>query len=217
MKSFKDMPHLLNTQKEKPSFWIRDDDLTIPNPKMDQFLDICASFAIPVSLAVIPAGMSKNLKNYTQNYPKLSILQHGICHENKAIAQQKKSEFISFDDAQLQNLLSEKKRMEELFEDSFKPIFVPPWNRMDMSWKEHILKHYNLISAFGIHLDASYVNTHLDLINWKKRCFKTEEELYVELENLLKKTSNIGVLSHHFIYKKNDWTIFKNLLLSLTS
>lgn len=199
-------------KKEKPTFWIRDDDLTAPNAKMDRFLNICASFEIPVSLAVIPARMSRDLVIYAQNYPTLSILQHGIAHENKTIAPSKKSEFTYFNDAQFQLLLNKKKNMEDLFGKSFKPIFVPPWNRINISWEKHILQHYDFISAFGIHHHASYLNTHLDCINWKTRSFKTEHELYVELEILLQKTSHIGILTHHLMHEDTDWQKLKNLL-----
>jgi hypothetical protein len=212
MSTFEEIGQLIHTQKEKPSFWIRDDDLTAQNPKMDQILDVSASFKIPISLAVIPATMSKDLVVYTQNYPALSIVQHGICHENKAIIPQKKSEFVTFNDKQFQRLLSEKKRMEDLFGKSFKPIFVPPWNRMDRSWEEPILNHFDFISAFGMRDHLYYKNTHLDLINWKTRNFKTEDELCAELKILLHKTTSIGILTHHFMHEDKDWAMFRNML-----
>lgn len=212
MKSFEEINLFIKMQKEKPTFWIRDDDLTAPNAKMDRFLDICASFEISVSLAVIPVRMSKDLIIYTQNYPALSIFQHGVNHENKAILPAKKSEFNLFNGRQFQHLLDEKKRMEDLFGKSFKQIFVPPWNRMDRSWEEPILNHFDFISAFGIHDHVSYKNTHLDCINWKTKSFKTETELCAELKILLQQISNIGILTHHLMHENKNWIMFRKML-----
>ncbi|TIT57545.1 MAG: polysaccharide deacetylase, partial [Mesorhizobium sp.] len=39
----------------KAEFWLRDDDAVDPTPALDRLLDLTRQFAVPVTLAVIPA------------------------------------------------------------------------------------------------------------------------------------------------------------------
>ncbi|RUU77058.1 polysaccharide deacetylase, partial [Mesorhizobium sp. M7A.T.Ca.TU.009.01.1.2] len=39
----------------KAEFWLRDDDAVDPTPALNRLLDLTGEFAVPVTLAVIPA------------------------------------------------------------------------------------------------------------------------------------------------------------------
>ena len=189
--------------------WIRDDDLTKPNPEIEALLSICGDYQIPTFLAIIPEKMDSDLLRLCRNYPFVKVWMHGIGHENKASLGRKKSEFPFWNATQQNLILYNKKRMEDLFEDYFQPIFVPPWNRLDPSWVAFILKNFDYISSFGSSDSPYFKNTNLDIVDWKLRQLKDERAIQKEMLDIWKP---IGLLTHHWMHDIQDKIWLKSIL-----
>ncbi|TIW66957.1 MAG: hypothetical protein E5V60_10565 [Mesorhizobium sp.] len=76
----------------KAEFWLRDDDAVDPTPALDRLLDLTGEFAIPVTLAVIPALTDEKLVARLDETPHATVAIHGWAHRNHAPGDQKKQE-----------------------------------------------------------------------------------------------------------------------------
>ncbi|TGT79958.1 polysaccharide deacetylase, partial [Mesorhizobium sp. M8A.F.Ca.ET.161.01.1.1] len=76
----------------KADFWLRDDDAVDPTPALDRLLDLTDEFAVPVTLAVIPALTDEKLVAQLDGAPHATVAIHGWAHRNHAPGDQKKQE-----------------------------------------------------------------------------------------------------------------------------
>ncbi|TIU25023.1 MAG: polysaccharide deacetylase, partial [Mesorhizobium sp.] len=76
----------------KAEFWLRDDDAVDPTPALDRLLDLTGEFAVPVTLAVIPALTDEKLVARLDEAPHATVAIHGWTHRNHAPEDQKKQE-----------------------------------------------------------------------------------------------------------------------------
>lgn len=202
----------------KPSFWIRDDDATDNNKKLDKLLILCQKNNIPISLASIPFLVKTSLIKRV-NRENVSILVHGYKHQNYASLNKKKSEF-SDNRPQLKMIEDIKDGLgiiNNIFGTQSIPVFVPPWNRICNSALEHLSK-VGIIGFSGKNkspdfYDPKYKNLSLiihnadiDLIDWKfNKKFAGECKIIEELiknisykrKNLFERNNPICILSHH--------------------
>ncbi|MFN8693709.1 MAG: polysaccharide deacetylase [Holosporales bacterium] len=109
--------------------WWRDDDAARDTPELRRLLELSARLKIPLLLAVIPDAMDESLPPLVRRYPLVRVAQHGVAHTNHAPASRKKQELVSGFDAE--QLRRGKQRLEAAFPEQFRPILVPPWNRID--------------------------------------------------------------------------------------
>ena len=58
-------------------FWLRDDDAIEPTPKLDQLLALADGFAVPLTLASIPASSGKALAERLFSEERVSVAVHG--------------------------------------------------------------------------------------------------------------------------------------------
>ncbi|TJV07626.1 MAG: polysaccharide deacetylase, partial [Mesorhizobium sp.] len=68
----------------KAEFWLRDDDAVDPTPALDRLLDLTGEFAVPVTLAVIPALTDEKLVVRLDEAPHAAVAIHGWAHRNHA-------------------------------------------------------------------------------------------------------------------------------------
>lgn len=159
----------------RAGFWLRDDDATRAGPLLDRLLDIAAG--IPFALAVIPAAAQGNLRNRLDDHAaaggRITVLQHGYAHFNHASPPGKSAEYGPHraPGVMQRELVSGRERLEELFGDHFRPVLVPPWNRISDELVTGLADAgLSGLSRFGArprrctHVE---VNTHIDIIDWR--------------------------------------------------
>lgn len=72
--------------------WLRDDDAVDPTGALDTLLDLCESFSVPVTLAVIPETTTRRLAQHLDASDIAQVAVHGWSHSNYAGDGQKKQE-----------------------------------------------------------------------------------------------------------------------------
>ena len=134
---------------------------------------------MPLAIAVIPARLQPELPAYIVNQQQLCVLQHGYAHRSYALSGQKKLELGG--SRQLADIQSDLGsgfgQLNEHFGAQFKPVLVPPWNRIDKAVVEQLadigLKGISTMKARQSRQPAPgilQVNTHLDPIYWRIPC-----------------------------------------------
>ncbi|GGF32255.1 polysaccharide deacetylase [Aliidongia dinghuensis] len=160
-------------------FWWRDDDATEPTAALDRLLALAGT--VPLALAVIPDRSTGQLARRLGNAGNVTVLQHGIAHLNLAPPGAKKAELGTARTAtMLANALgTARRRLEALFGPQFRPVLVPPWNRI----ADDLLPLLPLAGFVGLStagprrtIEAApglrQVNTHIDPVDWHgtRRC-----------------------------------------------
>jgi hypothetical protein len=211
--------------------WLRDDDATVPSDQLDRLAALAERFAIPVLLASIPMLAQDTLARRLETAPLLRPCQHGSWHRNHAPADVKKSEFGLH--RPLPDIVAEiaagRKRLHELFGDTFLAVFVPPWNRIHPDVAAELpglgftglscFRNFALGPAGGPRL----VNTDLDLIDWHHgRVGRQPGDLLTEMAGLLairratpEASQPFGLLLHHHDHDSTVWDFLTILLTRL--
>jgi peptidoglycan/xylan/chitin deacetylase (PgdA/CDA1 family) len=205
-------------------FWMRDDDAVEPTAALDRLFALCASHAIPVTLAVIAAAAQKSLAERLQAAEQATVAVHGWAHDNHAPANEKKQELGPHRPEQLvlAELAEAKARIDRLFGDRALPLLVPPWNRIHKALLPALGRlGFAAVSVYGRAKPAPIhtVNTHVDPIDWHggRGCRDIDAligELAVELRWRRETGSNepIGVLTHHLVHDEPVWHFLEGLL-----
>ena len=206
-------------------FWWRDDDATSPGAKLDRLLELAPG--VPRSLAVIPHQVEPKLGHTLRDFEWISVLQHGFAHKNHAPATEKKAEFGPHRSVSemLEELEVGQNRLRKLFADTFRPIFVPPWNRIDPEFVKHLPgAGYSALSGFGRTIPGSaipQINSHIDIIDWRSnRAFIGERaailaiirHLKLQRRNLSHAFLPTGLLTHHRDHDELCWKFIHELI-----
>lgn len=115
--------------------FFRADDVAVPGRQLQRLLEMFQRYALPLSLAVVPAWLTQSrwqaLGRMTKNHPDLWCWhQHGWCHRNHETCGKKQEFGPSRPDAAIAaDLTKGQRKLEDIMGDSFFPIFTPPWNR----------------------------------------------------------------------------------------
>lgn len=119
----------------RPLVFFRADDIGIPSLRFQQLIECFEKHKLPLCLATVPAWLTetrlKELRRLTgANNSQWYWHQHGRVHRNfEKIG--KKQEFgpaRTKDDIHA-SLMKGRKRLEQLLDPDFHPVFTPPWNR----------------------------------------------------------------------------------------
>lgn len=218
---------------QTPDFWLRDDDAQDPSPALDRLLDLTGEQAVPLALAVIPAGAGDGLAKRLESAAWVSVLQHGYAHRNHAGADDKKCELGSARPAE--HVIAEIgvgwQSLEELFGARLLPVMVPPWNRI----ARHLVPmlpeiKFAGLSRFGPRKSAQPVsglaqsNAHVDIINWRgSRGFVGEDAaLRAIVDHLAARRGGTvdaneptGILTHHRDHDEACWDFLGALMRRL--
>ena len=145
------------------------------SPALDRLL--ASAGDIPVALAVVPMQAEPALARIVDAAgARVTVLQHGHAHRNRAAPTAKKAEFTAERDAD--DMLSEvragRDRLGEMFGHRFAPVFVPPWNRCPPALVARLPEAgHQLFSTYGPRPERQaapalvQVNTHADPIDWR--------------------------------------------------
>ncbi len=213
------------------TIWWRDDDASEPTPALDRLLSLADRTGAPLALAVIPALTGAALADRLADSPSgLDVLQHGYAHRNHGPTKAKK---IELDDdrpesAVAQELLEGRKRLAEAFGSRFRPVLVPPWNRIGQRVTQSLtsigfsgLSGYGARSARHAAPGLLQVNCHLDIMRWRpRREFLGSEEAGGRLAAHLRarrsggadREEATGILTHHLVHDQACWHFLEGLM-----
>ncbi len=206
---------------KRARFWLRDDDAILPSVALDRLLTLASTQSVPVTLAVIPKDTGPALARHLQDWPGVSVALHGWSHENHAAPGEKKQELGIHRgaDAVLGELAQGAAHLAKLYGAKFTGLLVPPWNRIDTQ----LLPHLSALGLTGLstfgperELPLPAVNTHVDLIDWKRmRGGRDANALVSEIVHRLRQIFDdggcVGVLSHHLAHDEAAWHFLEDL------
>src|SRR5918995_6637585 len=109
-------------------FWWRDDDASVPSPALERAVGLSKQYGVPLALAVIPQDATPQL--FQSLHERVTVLQHGTDHRNRAAAGEKKTEYPGTEPAEsaLARIAHGTRKLKPV--PSFIPVLAPPWNRM---------------------------------------------------------------------------------------
>jgi len=215
------------------TFWWRDDDAVEETPQLHILDALSRDMNVPVSLAVIPAGLHDSLPRFLRSRENLIAIQHGYGHRSYALAGMKKIELGGdrSDDDIRSDLGTGCRQLRTAFGEQFIPVLVPPWNRIEG-------RVYSTLNGAGFSgvssmwtRETAYpvkgllqVNAHLDPVDWRHdRGFIGEtiaiEQIHRHLSSRRLATKDIaeptGILTHHLVQNDEVWAFCRTLFETL--
>ena len=195
------------------SFWWRDDDAALPTAALERLL----AFDVPIALAVVPLQAVPELFQILPS--RVSVLQHGTDHRNRAAPGEKKTEFPAAepDERALERLAAASQRLRKMAGERALPVLVPPWNRIRLPLAEKL----GSIATIGLSCDGKarpvqglkQVNTHIDIVAWHEgRRFIGEEQALSAALELMEVTHPVGWLTHHAVHDEAAWRFLERLV-----
>jgi hypothetical protein len=211
-------------------FWWRDDDAIEPTPALSRLVAISTDLNLPLHLAVIPKYATSTLGKQLSSTNLIIPVVHGWAHVSHAPEGQKNAEFgtpRSIEDC-AHDAISGLHSMIDLFGDKLKPMFVPPWNRINPDLGEHLVAiGYDTISTYAPRKtqyavpNLEQINTHLDPIAWHQgRSLIAPETLVEQIVKLMQdrrlghtdNTEPLGFLTHHLVHDEAIWDFTEQFL-----
>lgn len=200
------------------NFWLRDDDAVEPCVSLDRLLDLCNTFSVPLTLALIPAFTGDALAQRLETSSNVTVAVHGWSHTNYAGVDEKKQELGNHRSHQI--ILDELNRgftkLSELHPSRFVPLLVPPWNRISPDIVDHLSElGFVGLSTFGEEKPASVlsINTQVDIIDWRgTRGGRTVDDLVADITTHVRGgRTSIGILSHQLVHDEAAWQFLEQL------
>ncbi len=210
-------------------FWLRDDDAVELTDALDRLLGLSGAFAVPVTLAVIPALTGDALADRLQTEPRASVAVHGWAHRNHAPEGQKKQELGAHRPRAivLDELAQGLSRLAGLHGVRAMPMLVPPWNRIDACLIPDLVPlGFKALSAYGPPKPAPIrmLNTNVDLMDWSgARGCRDHAQLVHDIVAQLGRgfddaDAAVGLLTHHLVHDQAAWSFLARLFeISLRS
>ncbi|NDW04611.1 polysaccharide deacetylase family protein [Jiella sp. 40Bstr34] len=212
--------------------WWRDDDARTATPELERLLALAKTHALPLALAVIPVGAEPALAERLAGEAGVTVLLHGHAHANHAPPGEKRAEFGDHRSAEAMRteIAVGKARLETLFGERFRPVFVPPWNRIGETVRA-LLAGLGLptVSVYGSAKPAveggpAELNTHLDVMDWRAMRGLTFDAVDERLAELIDTRAGaaagaepIGLLTHHLQHDESAWALTDRLLALLAA
>jgi hypothetical protein len=207
-------------ERRPAQFWWRDDDAGAVLPSLKRLLALSAEKQVPLGLAVVPEAAEPEL--FRLLHDRVTVLQHGTDHRNRAAAGEKKTEYPATEpiEAALARILDGCGRLRTFAANRFFPALAPPWNRI----RKDLLSN---LPAIGIRGVSGYgkrpsaepapglrqVNTHVDIIAWRRgRRFLGEAEALALAVKHLGNEEPLGWLTHHAVHDQDAWAFLERLL-----
>lgn len=214
----------------RATLWLRDDDAVQLTQALDRLLDLADRAAVPLALAVVPAGATPALARRLAGLRAVSVLQHGYAHANHAGPGAKKSEYAEGRplEAMTGELVRGRTTISRLFGDAATPVLAPPWNRIAPGLVGHLracglagLSRFTPrrrpFAAAGV-VEA---NAHVDLIEWRAGrtgkpaaliAAEAAAHLRARREGAVDAEEPTGLLAHHLAMDETAWAALAGLL-----
>lgn len=196
-------------------FWWRDDDAQDTSDQLTAMLAVARVFDVTIGLSAIPSGLSRRLVTALARSQEAQMLVHGFAHQNHAPQGRAKREMGGARklDAIVADLGAGLALARDAFGSRVLPVLVPPWNRIAPAALAHLPKlGYRGISTWKPRLKPHpvpgllQINTHLDLIDWRRGRVVKDERLIAGLllrklrwrrESRARASEPLGLLTHH--------------------
>lgn len=201
--------------------WLRDDDAVEPTAPLERLLALTDRYAVPTTLAVIPAFTGEALAHRLATATHVEVAVHGWSHENFAPAGEKKLELGAHRpaDVVLSSLEMGRAQLSRLHGDRFVPVLVPPWNRIDLGLIPRLDGiGYHALSVFGPEQDLGLlaINTHVDVMDWRgirggREAGVLVGEMAARLRAIEADGGTLGLLTHHLVHDEAVWTFLEAL------
>jgi peptidoglycan/xylan/chitin deacetylase (PgdA/CDA1 family) len=205
----------------RAEFWLRDDDAVDPTPALDRLLDLTGEFAVPVTLAVIPANTDGKLAVRLDEAPHATVAIHGWAHRNHALADQKKQELGAHRPREtvLDELARGLSHVTGLHGARAVPMLVPPWNRIDPGLISDLGSiGFAALSVFGPPKPASLaiINSNVDIMDWHgtRGCRDhgvLVQAIVAQLRRAFDGGQPVGLLTHHLVHDESAWLFLERL------
>ena len=182
-----------------------------------------------MGLAVIPALAQPSLARWIEP-ARAEVLQHGWAHRSHAAAGEKKSELGSGRDADvvMGELTKGFGKLGALVGKRFRPVLVPPWNRIDPALIP-ALPHagFRGLSAYGPRSAPApapglrQTNCHVDVVDWRggrgfvgrdRALASVVAHLAARRERSADPSEPTGLLTHHAVHEEPTWTFIARYL-----
>lgn len=206
---------LWHRQRRTAQFWWRDDDAQDISQELSGMLGVAREHGVAIGLSVIPAKVKPRLAAALKRERHAQVLVHGLAHQNHAREAQAKCEFGGA--RSLDEIIGDLTRGISLLRGAFGadvlPVLVPPWNRIRPQALRALPKlGYRGISTWKPRPSAKpvaglvQVNTHLDVIDWRRGRVLKDERLIASLllrklrwrrEKRARAEEPLGILTHH--------------------
>lgn len=208
-------------------FWWRDDDAAHPTASLARLASLSGHCGVPLALATIPADAEEAI--FSDLPETVEVLQHGVDHRNRAPEGARACEFPSgaHVDSALARLAGGRARLQLLAGARLLPVLVPPWNRFAPELIGMLpslgicgFSSFSARPAAELVLGVRQVNTHVDLIAWRRgRVFVGEakalaeavEHLRARRENRVDPGEPTGWLTHHALHDEPLWSFLDRL------
>ncbi|WP_024304630.1 polysaccharide deacetylase family protein [Pseudogulbenkiania sp. MAI-1] len=215
------------------TFWWRDDDAVADSAALQRLLALADAHGAPLWLAVIPARLEESLPAALEDRAAIGVLQHGIAHQDHAAPGERQCELsATWQWEPLRAALQAgRERLAAAFGPRFRPVLVPPWNRIHAGWTTR-LPEAGLVglSTLGPREPVpglTVVNVHADLIDWHRRQYAGDAAVAAALARHLAARRQgegqggadpaepTGLMSHHLVHDAALWDGCARLLAVL--
>ena len=213
------------------TLWLRDDDACSDTPALRRLLGLAREHRVPVAIAAIPAIVDSTLADAIGDCREATLVQHGYAHRNHAahrIGAAPSSATTASVGTRLDELERGRDRLADAFGARFRPVLVPPWNRIGDDLVAHLrAAGFVGLSRFGPR-DAreaagglTQVNAHVDPIAWRReRAFigadaalaRLTAHLGARRQRTCDADEPTGVLMHHLVFPDAAWDFVSELL-----
>jgi hypothetical protein len=207
------------------NFWWRNDDVEALTRGLVRLLDLQAGLGVPLTLSVIPGGVSPALGGLLERQSRrgaaVAVVQHGFSHLNHAPRYARPAELTARRPRRevFEELARGRRRLETL--PGSLPVLVPPWNRIPAAWLP-LLPELGLygLSTFGPRprpnpaRGVTQANVHVDPLSWGGRpAFVGEGAVLGEVRAQLSARRRgafdphepVGLNTHHLCGDANLW------------
>jgi len=202
-------------ERRTAQFWWRDDDAEDVSANLSRMLATAARFDVTIGLSAIPTKLKPRLVKALEREPHAQVLVHGFAHKNHALPGRAKRELGGARrlDEVVADLDSGLALSRAAFGRRLLPVLVPPWNRIAPAAVARLPGlGYRGISTWKPRETANpargliQVNTHLDVIDWRRGRVVKEEGLIAGLllrklrwrrERKERAAEPLGLLTHH--------------------
>jgi len=183
-----------------------------------------------VAIAAVPQGADAALVDAVHACAETTVVQHGYAHRNHAPSGERSAEMGPHRPLQirLNEIMSGRLALAERFGARFRPVFVPPWNRIGEDLLPELastgvrgLSRFGPRGAEEAALLLIQVNAHVDPIAWRRgRAFIGTDEAVARVVAHLRARRKqevdpdepTGLLTHHLAFGADAFDFVDDLI-----